>query len=153
MSTSRRTGAGGKYPKLSERRACLLLGVASSTMRYAQVPQLDETALRQGVMEAVNLYGHHGFRPLCDLLKLAGCNTSEAVVRRSWRQEGLKVAANQPAGPGCGCVMAPISGYALRLQTTFEAMNLCRAIPTVPDLGGGPSSAFWWSSMSTPGSA
>eukprot|EP01041_Mallomonas_annulata_P015274 gene15274-32362_t len=38
-------GAVGKYPQLSERRACLILGVARSTMRYAQVPQRDEAAL------------------------------------------------------------------------------------------------------------
>jgi len=52
-------------------------------------PQRKETPLRQGMMEVANLYGHDGYRPLCDLLKLAGWNTSEAVVRRIWRQEGL----------------------------------------------------------------
>ncbi len=60
-------------------------------------PQRKETPLRQGMMEVANLYGHDGYRPLCDLLKLAGWNTSEAVVRRIWRQEGLKVPAKQPS--------------------------------------------------------
>ena len=34
--------------------------------------------------------------PLFDLLSAAGWQTSEAVVRRIWAEEGLKVPAKQP---------------------------------------------------------
>ena len=60
-------------------------------MRYAEVPLVDETALRHGVLEVANLYGRYGYRTVCGLLSGAGWQTSEAVVRRIWRQEGLKV--------------------------------------------------------------
>jgi putative transposase len=87
----------GRYPRLSERRACQILGVARSTLRYAEVPLVDETALRHGVLEVANLYGRYGYRTVCGLLSGAGWQTSEAVVRRIWREEGLKVPAKQPA--------------------------------------------------------
>lgn len=86
----------GKYPKLSERRACRILGVARSSMRYEQVPQADETPLRQGVLEVANLYARYGYRTVFDLLATAGWQTSESVVRRIWSEEGLKVPAKQP---------------------------------------------------------
>ena len=65
-------------------------------MRYAQVPPVDETALRCGVLEVANLYGRYGYRTVCGLLSGAGWQTSEAVVRRIWREEGLKVPTKQP---------------------------------------------------------
>jgi len=89
-------GAVGKYPKLSERRACLILGVPRSTMRYQEVPQIDETPLRHGVLEVANLYGRYGYRAVFDLLSAAGWQTTESVVRRIWTEEGLKVPAKQP---------------------------------------------------------
>ena len=72
----------GKYPKLSERRACLILGVPRSTIRYQEVPQIDETPLRHGVLEVANLYGRYGYRTVFDLLSAAGWQTTESVVRR-----------------------------------------------------------------------
>jgi len=89
------TAAVGKYPKLSERRACRMLGVARSTLRYQGVPQADETPLRHGVLEVANLYGRYGYRTVFDLLSAAGWQTTEAVVRRIWAEEGLKVPARQ----------------------------------------------------------
>jgi hypothetical protein len=65
-------------------------------MRYAEVPLVDETALRHGVLEVANLYGRYGYRTVYGLLSGAGWQASEAVVRRIWRQEGLKVPAKQP---------------------------------------------------------
>jgi transposase InsO family protein len=57
---------------------------------------VDEAALRHGVLEVANLYGRYGYRTVCCLLSGAGWETSEAVVRRIWREEGLKVPAKQP---------------------------------------------------------
>ena len=86
----------GKYPHLSERKACRILGVPRSTLRYAEVARVDEAALRHGVLAVANLYGRYGDRTVCGLLSGAGWQTSEAVVRRIWREEGLKVPAKQP---------------------------------------------------------
>lgn len=58
-------------------------------MRYAQVPQLDEAPLRHGVLEVANLYGRYGYRTVCGILSGAGWETTEAVVRRIWCEEGL----------------------------------------------------------------
>jgi hypothetical protein len=74
-------GAVGKYPRLSEHRACQILGVARSTLRYAELPLVDETALRHGVLEVANLYGRYGYRTVSGLLSGAGWQASEAVVR------------------------------------------------------------------------
>ena len=52
----------GKYPHLSERKACRILGVPRSTLRYAEVPRVDEAALRHGVLAVANLYGRYGYR-------------------------------------------------------------------------------------------
>ena len=56
-----------------------MLGVARSTMRYAQVPLVDEAALPRGVLEAADLYGRYGYRTVCGLLSGAGWHTSEAA--------------------------------------------------------------------------
>ena len=65
-------------------------------MRYTEVPLVDETALRRGVLEVANLYGRYGYRTVSGLLSGAAWQASEAVVRRIWREEGLKVPAKQP---------------------------------------------------------
>lgn len=70
--------------------------MVKSTSRYAEVPTVDETALRHGVLAVANLYGHYGYRTVWGLLSGAGWKTTEAVVRRIWREEGLKVPATQP---------------------------------------------------------
>ena len=56
----------------------------------------SETALRQGVLSVANLYGRYGYRTVYGLLSGAGWETTPAVVRRIWREEGLKVPAKQP---------------------------------------------------------
>jgi putative transposase len=85
----------GKYPKLSERLACLILDVPRSTIRYQEVPQADETPLRYSVLAVANLYGRYGYRTVFDLLAAAGWQTTESVVRRIWTEEGLKVPKKQ----------------------------------------------------------
>ena len=86
----------GNYPYLSERKACRILRVPRSTLRYAEVPAVDEIALRHGVLAVANLYGRYGYLTVCGLLSGSGWETSETVVRRIWREEGLKVPAKQP---------------------------------------------------------
>jgi hypothetical protein len=66
-------------------------------LRYAEVPRVDETALRHGVFAVANGYGRYGYRTVCGLLSGAGWETSVAAVRRIWREGGLKVPAKQPA--------------------------------------------------------
>ncbi|MBM4192739.1 MAG: transposase, partial [Gammaproteobacteria bacterium] len=123
----------GKYPKLSERRACLILGVPRSTMRYQEVPQVDETALRHGVLEVANLYGRYGYRTVFDLLSAAGWQTTDSVVRRIWSEEGLQgPGPATAAGSGCGCMMDRACDCAPRRPTMSGAMTLFRGIPTVP---------------------
>jgi len=61
----------------------------------------DAEALRaneggHGVLEVANLYGRYGYRTVFDLLSAAGRQTGEAVVRRIWGEEGLRVPAKQP---------------------------------------------------------
>jgi len=134
----------GKYPKLSEPGACLILGVPRSTMRYQEVPQADETPLRHGVLEVANLYGRYGHRTVFDLLSAAGWRRSEALVRRIWAEEGLKVPAKQPPPGrlwlhGGSCVrFAPRGAEPClepRLCSGAYLLSLAEALAQVPCAG------------------
>jgi len=46
----------GKYPKLSERRACLILDVPRSTMRHQEVPKADEGARRAEIRNVAEIF-------------------------------------------------------------------------------------------------
>ncbi len=86
----------GKYPYLSERKACRILRVPRSTLRYAEVPAVDETTLRHGVLAVANLYGRYGYRTVCGLLSSAGWETSEAVVRSGDPPTNLDMTLSPP---------------------------------------------------------
>ena len=143
----------GKYPKLSERLACLILGVPRSTIRYQEVPQADETPLRYSVLAVANLYGRYGYRTVFDLLAAAGWQTTESVVRRIWTEEGLKVPKKQPPR---GRLWLH-DGSCVRLRP--EAINHVWSYGfvqghtySVPGDGAGASFAFWSSLMNIPAS-
>ena len=82
--------------KVSERRACNVLGQHRSVQRRVPKVRSDETALTAAIVELATKYGRYGYRRITALLKRAGWRVNSKRVERIWRQEGLKVPSRQP---------------------------------------------------------
>jgi putative transposase len=77
-------------------RACRVLALPRSTLRY--VPRIadDEEALREQIVALATQYGRYGYRRITVLLQWDGWWVNHKRVERIWRQEGLKVPKRQP---------------------------------------------------------
>ena len=81
--------------RVSERRACKVLGQPRATQRrVAHVPD-DEPALVRRMVELATQYGRYGYRRVAALLRAEGWRVNHKRVERLWRREGLKVPARQ----------------------------------------------------------
>lgn len=82
--------------RVSERRACRVLGQSRSTHR--RLPQMaeDESRLVARITELAGKYGRYGYRRITALLWQEGWRVNHKRVERIWRQEGLKVPKRQP---------------------------------------------------------
>ena len=82
--------------KVSERRACKVLGQVRATQRYP--PQLStyERRLTEEITDLATKYGRYGYRRITALLKDKGWQVNHKRVERIWRKEGLKVPKKQP---------------------------------------------------------
>jgi putative transposase len=77
--------------KVSERRACKVLGQVRATQRYRAVVRSDEAALKASIVELSLQYGRYGYRRITGLLRHEGWHVNAKRVERIWRREGLKV--------------------------------------------------------------
>jgi transposase InsO family protein len=82
--------------RVSERRACRVLGQPRSTQRREAVVPDDEPALVRRMVELATQYGRYGYRRVTALLRAEGFAANHKRVERLWRREGLKVPAKQP---------------------------------------------------------
>jgi putative transposase len=82
--------------RISERRACRVLGQARSTQRHVVAAAGDEAGLTQRITALATAYGRYGYRRITALLQAAGWRVNHKRVERIWRQEGLKVPQRQP---------------------------------------------------------
>ena len=82
--------------KVSERRACRVIGQYRTTQKYIKVKKDDEDILTKRVIELASKYGRYGYRRITDLLKAEGWKVNTKRIERIWRQEGLKVPQKQP---------------------------------------------------------
>ena len=85
-----------KQFRISERRACAVLGQHRSTQRKLARCRYDEAALTADIIELAKTYGRYGYRRITVLLRHAGWAVNAKRVQRIWRQEGLKVPHKQP---------------------------------------------------------
>ena len=82
--------------RVSERRACKVLGQTRSTQRrIAHIPN-DEPLLVKRMVELATQYGRYGYRRITAMLRLEGWKVNHKRVQRLWRREGLKVPSKQP---------------------------------------------------------
>jgi putative transposase len=81
--------------KVSERRACQVLGQPRSTQRYAPREDEEERRLVARMLELVREHPRYGYRFITALLKQEGWKVNRKRVYRLWRQEGLQVPKKQ----------------------------------------------------------
>ena len=85
-----------KELKVSERRACRVVGQARSTQRHEPYIADDEEMLINRIVELAVQYGRYGYRRITAMLQQEGWRVNHKRVERVWRQEGLKVPQKQP---------------------------------------------------------
>ncbi len=81
--------------KVSERRACKVLGQCRVTQRYASYVAGEEEKLVARIIELATQYGRYGYRRITALLKQEYWQVNHKRVERIWRREGLKVPQRQ----------------------------------------------------------
>jgi putative transposase len=82
--------------RISQRRACKVLGQCRSTQRRPPAVPDDEPRLTSRMVELASEYGRYGYRRVTALLRAEGFRVNHKRVERLWRREGLKVPAKQP---------------------------------------------------------
>ena len=85
-----------KTLRVSERRACQVLGQARTTQRHSSYIRNDEERLVARIIELATRYGRYGYRRITALLNQQGWKVNHKRVERIWRREGLKVPKKQP---------------------------------------------------------
>ena len=76
---------------LSERRACRLVGIGRSTLRYWSRPRPEEESLKRRLRELAAARPRFGYRRLHVLLRREGVTVNHKRVERLYREEGLAV--------------------------------------------------------------
>jgi putative transposase len=76
---------------LSERRACRLVGIGRSTLRYRSRPRPEEESLRRRLRELAAERPRFGYRRLHVLLRREGVIVNHKRIERLYREEGLAV--------------------------------------------------------------
>lgn len=76
-----------KTLKVSERRACRVLGQARTTQRHSSHIKGDEERLVARIIELATRYGRYGYRRTTALLKQEGWKVNHKRVERIWRKE------------------------------------------------------------------
>lgn len=94
MTPAERRGAVTRVQEryeLSERRACRLVGIGRSTLRYRGRVRADEEPLRRRLLELAAERPRFGYRRLHALLRREGVAINHKRVERLYRAEGLAV--------------------------------------------------------------
>ena len=84
------------HDRVSERRACRVLGQPRATQRRPRFIPADESRLVGRITQLANDYGRYGYRRITALLRREGWRVNHKRVERLWRREGLKVPQRQP---------------------------------------------------------
>lgn len=77
--------------KVSERRACQVVGQHRSTQRYVPLPSDFEARLIKEMHRLAELHPRWGYRQIWGLLVDDGWKVNRKRVERLWRLEGMRV--------------------------------------------------------------
>jgi putative transposase len=90
----------GRKFKVSERRACRLVGQHRSTNRYVAAPADFERKLVIRMTRLAERHPRWGYRMVHALLVEEGWPVNKKRIERLWRQEGLQVPPGQLKASG-----------------------------------------------------
>ena len=82
--------------RVSERRACRVLGQPRSTQRRVRYVPDDEAPIVHRMIGLATQYGRYGYRRIGAFLQAEGFAINHKRLERLWRREGLKVPQKQP---------------------------------------------------------
>jgi transposase InsO family protein len=80
----------------SERRACALVGISRSLLRYVGRRREDEAALTEEIHRLAVSNSRYGYRRITVLLKREGWEVNRKRVHRIWKSEGLGLPRRRP---------------------------------------------------------
>ncbi len=96
--------------RVSERRACRLVGVARSSYRYRS-QAADQTALRLRLRDLATTRVRYGYRRLHVLLRREGWRVNHKRVYRLYREEGLGIRVKRRKKLASAARMLPPPAY------------------------------------------
>jgi putative transposase len=85
-----------KERKCSRRRACLVVGISRSVVRYVARQREDEVELSDKVHKLAARNSRYGYRRITVLLRREGCKINRKRVHRIWKTEGLSLPLRRP---------------------------------------------------------
>jgi transposase InsO family protein len=86
--------------KVSERRACRVVGLNRSTKRYRAVPGDYELRLVKRMNGLADLHPRYGYRRIWALLRSEGWSVNRKRIERLWRLEGHRVPPRRSKASG-----------------------------------------------------
>ena len=125
--------------KVSERRACRLVGQHRSSNRYRPSPSDFEEKLVVRMTELADEHPKWGYRMICGLLVAEGWPVNKKRIERLWRREGLQVpAGREDVAVVSGAVEQPDPQAVILVQPPECVIHLAaeRAVDRVDRLAG-----------------
>jgi putative transposase len=89
-----------KRRRVSERRACLVVGQRRSTQRYAAMPAEYELRVVARMNELAAAHPRWGYRRVWSLLRAEGWRVNRKRIERLWRLEGHRVPPRRTQASG-----------------------------------------------------
>lgn len=89
-----------KKRRVSERRACQVVGQHRSTQRYERVPAEYELRLVARMNELAAAHPRYGYRRIWSLLRAEGWRVNRKRIMRLWRLEGHRVPPRRSQSSG-----------------------------------------------------
>jgi transposase InsO family protein len=86
--------------KVSERRACKLLSLNRSTLRYRPITPVHEAVIVKRMNELADEHPRWGYRAIAQLLRRDGHKVNDKRVERLWRREGHRVPLKRQKASG-----------------------------------------------------
>ncbi len=85
-----------KAGKYSQRRACVVVGIPRSLVRYIARQRRDEAALIKQIHTLAIRHSRYGYRRISVLLRRGGWQVNRKRVYRIWKSEGLSLPLRRP---------------------------------------------------------
>jgi len=80
----------------SQRRACVVVGLSRSLVRYIIRRRRDEAKLIKKIHKLAILHSRYGYRRITVLLRREGYKINKKRVHRIWKSEGLELPRRRP---------------------------------------------------------